>query len=412
MNLRLSCIILLCCCLSLAVPGNAQMQKIYINPKETGIEKQSDYVDSIRFIPLEIRKDITFPSYTDISFTRDYMMFKDPEDKVIVLYTKAGAFVSKISYKKIGDSFESTYDEVNDQIVFFGDNNNYALTQKDRLKILLDRENPRNLKYFRKYVIDLRDSSFSIRKAAPGEKDLTHARHLYGDTWYKEDITTSPLFKDSVGYEFRLYRNDRFVKGFFPYDHIREPKFLYTDEATDISRTADPEVRFLTRPFCDTVYKLIRDSLFPVYRLVLPLENSLPASFFTKPFRNKAERENYERNNGRIFHQVYNFYENSRFLSFDIEYLTRSESYIFQKANKTVHPVKHIKPDSSQYNLKLLSNDGQQQGDRFYRLLHAEELVSFFAANPNVPVPDDLKAFLAGKPEEDAPVVVVYKLKN
>lgn len=413
MNVRFSCFTLVCCCLILAFSGSAQVQKIYVKPKEAGIEKQSKFVDSIRFIPLEIKKDLEIPSFSSVEFTRNYMMFSDPEDKVIVLYSKAGAFVGKISYKKIGDSFESSYDEVNDRIVFFGDNNNYALTPRDRLKILLNRNDPRNLKYFRKYVVDLSDNSFTLRKNAPDEKDLTHAMHLYDDIWYKGDITTSSLFKDSLGHEFRLYRNDRFLKGYFPYDHISEPRFLYTDEEVNITRTGDPFVNFLTRPFCDTVYKLIRDSLFPVYRLVLPLENSLPASFFIRPFKNKAERENYTRNNGWIFHQVYNIYENDRFITFDIEYLSRIESYIYQKQTNSVLNIKNIKPDSSQYNLKLLTNNGpQQRGDHFYRLLHAEDLLSFFEANKNIPIPDGLKDFIAGKPDGEAPVVIEYKLKN
>jgi len=413
LNLRLALSLLICCCLLLALACPAQVQKIYIKPKGAGIEQQSKFVDSIRFIPLEIIKDIELPSYTAIEFTRNYLLLRNPEDKVILLYSKDGRFVRRISYKKIGDSFGSSYDEVKDQLVFFGDNNNYSLTAKDRLQILLDRNNPRNLKYFRKYVIDLNDSNFLLRKTAPEEKDLTHAMHLYDDIWWKGDISTSPLFKDSLGQEFRLYRNDKLIKGYFPYDHYNEPKFMYTDEALSLDDSPDPMVHYLTRPFCDTVYKLVRDSLFPVYKLVLPLENSLPATFFSKPFKNKAERENYNRNNGWIFHQIYNFHETESFLSFDIEYLTRGESYIFQKQKNTLFNTKNIKPDSSQYNLKLLSdNDAQQEGDHYYKLVQAEELISFFDKNKQVPVPEELKAFIAGKPDARAPVVVEYKLKT
>jgi hypothetical protein len=45
---------------SLLVPliAKSQLQKIYLNPKAPGIGKQSQFVDSIKFIPLEIKEGI------------------------------------------------------------------------------------------------------------------------------------------------------------------------------------------------------------------------------------------------------------------------------------------------------------------------------------------------------------------
>src|SRR6185436_8117100 len=163
------------------------------------------------------------------------------------------------------------------------------------------------------------------------------------------------------------YKNSQLVKGFFPYNHINETRFLYTEESVSVNSTQVPTIHFVTRPFCDTIYKMRNDSLLPAFQLVLPLENSLPSSFFTKPFKNKTERDNFRRNNGWMLRQVYNFYETPRLIYFSVGYLSNYESYIYQKQNNITYKIKNIKPDSSQYNLHLLGDYGlSRKGDRFY----------------------------------------------
>lgn len=158
---------------------------------------------------------------------------------------------------------------------------------------------------------------------------------------------------------------------------------------------------------------MINDSLFPVCQLVLPLENSLPPSFFTKPFKNKTERENFERNNGWMLSQVYNFYEAPRFIFFSVNYLSNYESYIYYKETNNTYKVKNIKPDSSQYNLQVFGDYGlTRNGDRFYKSQKAEDLLTFFAQNKNVPVPKELESFLQSNPHATTPIIVEFKLKN
>ena len=44
------------CLLLVSHFAQSQLQKIYLHPKAAGNEKQSKFVDSIRFIPLEIKE--------------------------------------------------------------------------------------------------------------------------------------------------------------------------------------------------------------------------------------------------------------------------------------------------------------------------------------------------------------------
>ncbi len=90
------------------------------------------------------------------------------------------------------------------------------------------------------------------------------------------------MYKDSLDYELKFYKENQLVKSFFPYNRVNEAKYLYTEEQTVVNKTDKPDINFITRPYCDTIYKMVKDSLLPAYHIVLPLENSLPSTFFYK----------------------------------------------------------------------------------------------------------------------------------
>ncbi len=370
-------------------------------------------MDSIRFIPLEIKEGVQSSQYNEIIVTKNHFLMVDFPNKAVFLYTKDGKFANKINYKKLGENFYPGYNELTNQIVFFGNNKNYTLTTKDQLQIQLDWKNPRNKKYFEKYTISLNDTSFLLRKETPTENEIVNAYHFYDDQYWQGRINTSPLYKDSVDYELKIYKNNKLVKAFFPYNRVNEARFLYAQESTYPIAMNSPSIRLVSRPYCDTLYRLNRDSIFPAYHLVFPLENSLPASFYTKPFRNKTERENFNRNNGWMFRQVRSFYETPDFFFFSVAFLSNYESYIYQKQTKVTYKIKNIKPDSSQYNLQLLDNYSMfRNDDRFYRLQKAEDLIRFFEQHKNVAVPKELEDFLKNNPHSSSPIIVEFKLKN
>jgi hypothetical protein len=78
------------------------------------------------------------------------------------------------------------------------------------------------------------------------------------DQYMQTKITTSPLYKDSTGYEVNIYENEKPVKSYFPYNRVNEPKFLFSEENVSTSSSDTPYISYLTRPYCDTVYKLAK----------------------------------------------------------------------------------------------------------------------------------------------------------
>lgn len=393
--------------------AHAQIQKIYLHPKAAAGGKQSLFVDSIRFVPLEVKDGIELGNYSNVQVTKKYFLITDYSNKILLLYSRSGSFVKKISFKKLGDSFYPRYSEPDNKIVFWGENKNYSLTTQDRLKISINWSDPRNKKYFKKYAIDLNDTLFAIHKDVPVENDIIHAYHFYDDFYWQGQINTSSLYKDSMDYEFKIYKHNHLVKSFFPYNHINEPRFLYANESTSFTKTDTPYIHFVTRAFGDTIYKMVKDSLFPCYQLVLPLENSLPPSFYNKPFKNKTERDNFNRNNGWMLHQVYSFYEAPKFIYFLVGYLSNFDAYVYDRKNNVTYKTKNVKPDSSQYNLQLLGSFNlEKDGDKFYKTQKASDLITFFEQNKNVTIPKELEQFLKSNPPATTPVIVEFKFKN
>ncbi len=387
------------------------VRKIYINPKNPTVQKQSAFVDSIRFIPFAYQQDVNFQN-SYVQSTEKYYLVTEFGTKSLYLYSRTGAFVKKVDFSLIGQYMFPYYRANTNQIVFFGNNPNYTLTAKDRIEISLDWSNKRNLKYFRKYVIDLNDNSFTIRKSTPDKYDLTGAVAFYKDHYIQTKITASKLYPDSLGYEVSIYGNGKLLNNYFPYNRINEPRFLFGEESASTSFSDTPYIAYLTRPFCDTVYRLVKDSLYPAYQLVLPLENSLPSAFFSNPFKTKAEKENFARNNGWVFRQVLGFYETPRLLYFSISFFSRFETFVYDKQTDVTYNVTKIRSDSKQYNLALLTSFNARSGSRFYKLLKAEALVSFFKQNPDIAIPTELALFLQNNPAKNTPVLVDYSLKN
>jgi hypothetical protein len=389
------------------------IEKIYLNPKNPTIQKQSSYVDSIQFLPLASIEGIVFNEYANVRSTEKYFLITDNAAGYLYIYSKSGAFLKQINYKSEVKNLYPSYNSKTNEIVFFGNNSNYTLTAKDRVKIQLDWSNEHNLKYFKKYIISLHDTTFTIKKAKPTKYDLISAYPFYADLYVQTKINTSPLYKDSIGYELSVYEHGQLIKNYFPYNRINEPKFLFSEEATGIAFTEKPDLSYLLRPFCDTIYQSVKGVLTPVYQLVMPLENSLPPNFYSIGPESKADRENFKRNNGWLFHQIRDFYETPKLIYLTISFFSHFEVFVYDKQTHTAYNANKIKGDAKQYNLSLLTPYNiVRSGQRFYKLLKADLIGSFLKQHPEVEVPAALVADANKQSDKNGLLVVAFKLKD
>lgn len=401
------------CCFWVNLIQAQPIEKIYLNPKNPTIQKQSSYIDSIQFQPLASVDGVVFNEYANVRLTENYFLITDNVTGYLYIYTKTGAFLKQINYKSQVKNLYPNYNSKTNEIVFFGNNSNYTLTSKDRVKIQLDWSNEHNLKYFKKYVISLHDTTFAIKKAKPTKYDLIGAYPFFDDLYVQTKINTSPLYKDSIGYELSVYKHEQLVKNYFPYNRVNEPKYLFSEEAATITLTEKPDRSYLLRPFCDTIYQSVQGVLTPLYQLVMPLENSLPPNFFTDRPDSKADRENFKRNNGWLFHQIRDFYETPKLIYLTISFFSHFEVFVYDKQTHTAYNANKIKGDANQYNLSLLTpNNILRSGQRFYKLLKADMIGSFLKQHPEVEVSKELAVDANKLLDKNGLLVVAFKLKD
>ena len=79
----------------------------------------------------------------------------------------------------------------------------------------------------------------------------------------------------------------------------------------------------------------------------------LRASSFSSGALYLAEKENFERNNGRLLRQIYGVYESARYAFFSIDFFNNSGHYIYDKKTNASYSLSKIKPDTVNYYLPL-----------------------------------------------------------
>lgn len=391
-----------------------QLQKIYLNPKAAVGANQSVFIDSLKFHPLEKKKDVTIGKYTSLIISNQYYIILNSFDKEMYFYNKDGKYIKKIAFKRLGDGAWPKYDKQQQQITFFFTNKNYKLTEKDKIKIRTGFANKRNKKYYKKYIVNLKDSALDIKKAQPTAFDILNAFNLENDLYSTYEIDVNKNYKDTTDYELKLYKNTTFIKGYFPYNKKNETKYLFARYAQTVTQESRiPGEFYVTRTYNDTIYNLTGDSITPSYKLVLPMENSLPATFFTTPFKNANDRENFERNNGWLLQQIYISYESDRYIMFMVSFLSNYGQYIYDKKTTFAYNLSKVKPDTATYNLPLLSyNIATDDDNKIYKVISPDDLKEAAKQNvENAVLPDALKQCLKDK-NNPQPLIAEFIIKS
>ncbi len=393
----------------------AQPTKIYLNPKTAGSANQSMFIDSVRLYPLEDADNNSPGQYSSLSVSNDYFIVQSYVDKELLIYTRAGKYIKKVSYKKLGRDASPRYDYAKNQVIFFLANKNYTLTEKDKIDIRKNFTDKKNRKYYKKYIIDLKDSSFTIQKSTPTSFDILNAYNLKDDYYSTYEINVNKNYKDSIDYEVKIYKDNKFISGYFPYNKQQEIRYLFDRSIGAYTQpTNSADVFYITRPYVDTIYSLTNGIITPVYQVVLPMENSLPKYFFDKAFKSRTEKENFQRNNGKLMRQIYSVHESPRFAFFSIGFFANYGQYMYDKKTNASYSIAKIKPDSLNYYLPLFSqNFGNRYENKFYSLVTPEQLKSVYKQNKDriAKLPGELQYCLKDSANL-RPVIAEYIIKG
>lgn len=389
-------------------------EKIYFEPKSASGGKQSDFIVYNATIAFETTAESRFDKYSSIFPTKNYFVVCDNSAKKILLFSKTGRFIKKIKSKKRLDDF--WYNEQTDRLEIVTGNKMYRLTNKDNAQIQEDYMNPKNRKYFQKYVIALDDTiNLSAKKEKIAQKDILEPLPYINGMHIFNKVTVNKDFTATEDYELKIYKGDSLLKQYFKYDKKNDPRYIYTGAETAVTPAMHANERWVTHAYDYKIYALKNDSLYEVFDLILPMERAIPNNFFSREFRNKTEKNNYLRQNQKLVKQIYVYSLSKKYINFNLQSMTYdTQEFIYDTKTKVFYNYDKINADSLTFYLPLLKSQQLKDGAVTYALLTAEEALKALEAGKKEKInyPPLLEAYLKTATAETNPVLINFTYKD
>ena len=396
-----------------SIPCMAQ-EKIYFEPKAAVGGKQSDFITCNSIVVFETTPESRFDRYSRIIPTKKFFVVCDYSAKKMLVFDKSGRFIKKFKNKL--DFGRLTYNEEKDRLEMVSPNKMFRLTAKDNAEILEDYQNPKNLKYFRKYFIDFTDTlNFSVHKQKISHADILNRVPYIDGMHFVNQITVDKNFAKKEDYELKIYRGDSLLKQYFPYDKKNDSRYIYDAASVSVIPAAAADERWVTHPYDYTIYALRKDSLYKVYDFILPLERAIPADFFARGFQNKTEKDNYIRQNRKLVKQFYVYNLSGRYINFTMQsVLYDRQQFIYDTKSKTFYNYDKINPDSLTYYLPVCQNMNFNDGQQLYARIFAGDALKIAEDHKkdSIQYPPLLEAYLKTATADSNPVLINFTYRN
>jgi len=396
-----------------SAPCSAQ-EKIYFEPKSASGGKQSDFITCNGVVVLETTSESKFDRYSGIIPTKNFFVVFDYSAKKIFVFDKTGRFIKKFGTKL--DFGRLTYNEKRDGLEMVSKNKMYRLTNKDNAQILENYQDPKNLKYYRKYFIDLSDTlNFSVHKEKIVHADILNPVPYIDGMHFVNQVTVDHNFAKKEDFELKIYRGDSLLKEYFKYDKKKDSRYIFDRANVSITPAADVNQRWVTHAYDYTIYGLQKDSLYKVYDFVLPLDRAIPADFFSREFQNKTEKDNYFRQNRRLVKQFYVYNLSSRYIHFTMQSMQfEQQQFIYEPKTKQFYNYEKISPDSLTYYLPVCKNLAFNDGSIIYARISAEDALRIFEDHKkdHATYPPLLEEYFKTATATSNPVLINFTYRN
>lgn len=389
-------------------------EKIYFEPKSASGGKQSDFITCNGVIVLETTAKSKFDRFSRIIPTKKFFVVCDYSAKKILVFDKNGRFIKKFGNKL--DFGRLTYNEEKDRLEIVSQNKMYRLTNKDNAQILEDYRNPKNLKYYRKYFIDLTDTlNFAVHKQKIVNSDILNPVPYIDGMHFVNQVTVDKNFAKKEDYELKIYRGDSLLKQYFKYDKKNDSRYIFDGTSVAVTASARADERWVTHPYDYTIYALQKDSLYKAYDLVLPIDRAIPVDFFAKEFQNRTEKDNYLRQNKKLVKQFYVYNVSRRYINFGMQGMMYDwQQFLYDTKSKTFYNYDKINPDSLTYYMPLCKNVAFNSGPDVYARISAADGLKIFDDHKkdNVKYPPLLEGYFKTATADSNPVLIYFNYRN
>ncbi|MBO9619086.1 MAG: 6-bladed beta-propeller [Niabella sp.] len=395
----------------------AQSKTLYIDPSKTIGAPASKLFDDMQFIPLQTTKKCIFGAIRQLVVTRDYFIILDTDTNAIYFFTKTGTFVYKYKIKRFRIQ-NIQLDHEKNALLIFSLNKNYNVPSV-RIQSFLEEDSKKDVS---KYV---KATYFFLRNVpAAKTQDIKDFRYAFtnpvlfdGNKFATSFIKAQKNNRDTLDYQLKIINSKKLLQTYLPYNKQSESIFYFSGAAQcTIMPTHSDSVLFITRPFRYEIYTLTPTELKENYKLILPIDNAVPASFFTQDFKSRGDMDTYKMDHSSYASQIDNVIQFRNLLFFNLRLFNGYNRYVFDNKLELIYDYNKISSDSSTCYLPLYGTTIKGFDKQYiYLSLPAKSVLNSKAGIQNRtpqctnPV---LNKFLENAREADNPVIIQLKPKE
>ncbi len=328
-------------------------QTLYFDPTSTIGAPVSRLFESISYIPLETTRQSLFGQISRLVVTAQYFIIFDYDTQGLYFFDRSGKFIKKYKddkYNVAGMQFM----EKENALYLMQVNKNFRPTEQERDELVRNPFSKNSMKYGRSVLYGLADiQSEQITVIKGFTISMTNPHYLAPDQWAYSLVLADKDAKDSVDFELKISNGSKTLRAYFPYAK-RNSSYLSDPGNIEFYNTGQPGTLLFTRPYNYFVYQLTPDSATILYNFVLPFENTVPKTFFTKEFSSRNELREYKQINPGYVWRINGLIPFNNYLFFSLDYQKRDRRFIFDRSSNRFYNINRISPDSSNAYLPVM----------------------------------------------------------
>lgn len=404
-------------CLGICFLGYSQSAKeLYLQPGYASGASVSKVFESVDYIPLQTLKKSTFGRINKLIVTDKYFIVWDADTNSIYFFDKKGNFIKKYRPPKcIIKSIQLDKDQ--NAIFISGSHKKFNFSQTEVEKMMEDPTNKSFARFTWNGYYDLTDVKKEKVQELNGFSLSLVSPTIFNKNWWAYSyISANRKMNDASGYEVNVFDGEKTIYQYFPYSKKKDAIFFQSGQATFFTTAQKSELLF-TRPYNYGIYLLTKDSISLLYSLIMPLDISLPKSFFTQSFRSKNDIEAYRTQNGGQVFGIQNVYKLNQYLFFSLDYKKgwRDKNFLYDESSGRFYNYNKINADSSNNYLPVMGFSIQYSDDTYiYSSTSASNMLQSKENNQQrePKYTPEIKQYLDNAKRSDNPVIIQLKLKN
>jgi hypothetical protein len=291
-------------------------------------------------------------------------------------------------------------------------NRNFRPTRQETEELLLKPFSKKSTKYGRAVLYNLADvQKEQVTEIPDFNIFLVNPAPLAPKQWAYSLMLADKNAMDSVDYELKISDGTKTIGSYFPYAK-RTSSYLSNPIGIDFATGQEANTLLFTRPFNYSIYQLTTDSIKNLYSLVLPFENTVPKTFFTKEFSSSNELSEYKQLNPAIVWRINSLVPFNNYLFFSLDYQKRDRRFLFDKNTNRFYNLNKITADSANAFLPVMGWDFQYYDNTaLYSSISSDAMFRSKEAEQNKkPVYSELvKTYFEKSKSSANPVIIILK---